>query len=97
MILITVMSPDASTVIGTSRHLAYQINKRAKKYCIVSGPAPAIIARLKKIYRWQIYLKVDPAIDPAGSSTKKILNNLIEPYERKSSNEIMIQVDVDPL
>lgn len=52
------------------------------------GPAPALIEKLKNIYRWQIFLK---------TSTNKLRNEILKPLLSLTLKNTKIIIDIDPI
>jgi primosomal protein N' len=96
-IQVLVSTAKMSDAINTARALSIEINKKAKKYCQVIGPAPALIPKMKNMYRWQVVLKLNFSTDPAGINTKSVLRKIIEPYIKKKKSDIRVIVDVDAI
>jgi primosomal protein N' (replication factor Y) len=96
-IQVLVSTAKMSEAINTARALSIDINKQAKKYCQVIGPAPAVIPKMKNMYRWQVVLKLNFSTDPAGINTKSVLRKIIEPYIKQKKSDIRVIVDVDAI
>ncbi len=97
MIQVVVSSVKMSEAIALSRKLAVIINRRIKNYAQVIGPSPAALSRVNNLFRWQIALKLNPKTDPNGQHSKKILQQVLEPYLSRRTADIHVTVDVDPL
>ncbi len=97
VIEIMVSAAEMSGAINTARQLAVGINKRAKQYCKVIGPAPAVIPKMKNLHRWQLTIKLNPGSDPNGKYTKEILRNFIKPQLFSANSNVHLSVDVDPI
>jgi primosomal protein N' (replication factor Y) len=71
--------------------------KKYSKWLKISSPTPAIIARLKGQYRFQILIKSDRQTDPGGKILRKaILDSYVE-FNRKSRyKDVRLIYDVDP-
>ncbi|NWG28233.1 MAG: primosomal protein N' [Ignavibacteriaceae bacterium] len=71
--------------------------KKFAKYLKISSPTPAIIARLKGQYRYQILIKSSKQTDPGGKILRKaILDSFVE-FNRKSRyKDVRLIYDVDP-
>jgi primosomal protein N' (replication factor Y) (superfamily II helicase) len=97
MIQILVTADKMGGAISNARYIAINLKKLASRYLTVIGPAPALISRMKNLYRWQVLLKLNPKTDPAGKHGKTIIKKIIEPLNRKNKNALRIIIDVDPL
>jgi len=63
----------------------------------ITHPIPAMIARLKGMYRFQLVIKSSRKIDPAGKILRTaILNSLVEFNKRSRYKDVRILYDVDP-
>lgn len=71
--------------------------KKFSKYLKIYSPTPAIIARLKGQYRYQILIKSSKQTDPGGKILRKaILDSFVE-FNRKSRyKDVRLIYDVDP-
>ncbi len=97
MIEVLISSVKMSDAIATSRQLGIGFHKRAKEYCNVIGPAPAVLPKMKNLHRWQITIKLNPNTDPTGKKTKKILRDFIKPQLFSRNSNIKVSVDIDPI
>jgi len=97
MIQLTLSGAKIGNVIGQARFLARQLARMARPYCMVVGPAPAVIGRMKNLYRWQVTVKLNPVTDPAGKHTKAVLRQLTAPLLKQRSDNLFLHIDVDPL
>ena len=75
----------------------YNELKKYSKWLKVSPPSPAIIARLKGQYRYQILIKSPKETDPGGKILRKaVLDSYVE-FNRKSRfKDVRLFYDVDP-
>ena len=75
----------------------YNEFKKYNKLLTISPPSPAIIARLKGQYRYQILIKSQRKTDPGGKILRKaILDSFVE-FNRKSRyKDVRLIYDVDP-
>lgn len=63
----------------------------------ITHPIPAMIARLKGLYRFQLVIKSSRKTDPAGKILRTaILNSLVEFNKRSRYKDVRILYDVDP-
>ena len=85
------------TLNQLSRDIVARLKIHSNDYYTIFGPAPAPVARLKNMYRWQILLKVDIQTDRSGKKVRKLLKSVLDQpvfYKKGSQN---IVVDVDPI
>ena len=97
LIQVLVVADKMGEAISNARLIAINLKKLASQYLTVIGPAPAVISRMKNLFRWQIILRINPKTDPVGKKGKKILKKVIEPMNRKNKKSLNIVVDIDPI
>jgi primosomal protein N' (replication factor Y) len=79
------------------RQSAEQIGKALHQQggsLIVLGPAPAVIGRINKMYRWHTIIKNRKADDPSSSRLRMVLRNALSTQVRRQN--VRVTVDVDP-
>jgi primosomal protein N' (replication factor Y) (superfamily II helicase) len=75
----------------------YNFLLQYKKGLRITPPSPAIIARLKKNYRFHILIKSNRKIDPGGSYLRNAVLNSFILYNQKSRyRNIRLYFDIDP-
>jgi primosomal protein N' (replication factor Y) (superfamily II helicase) len=62
----------------------------------ILGPAPAVIGKIKKLYRWHLLLRTPKNADPSGSITRQRLRAALS-AETSASRKVQLIVDVDPV
>jgi primosomal protein N' (replication factor Y) len=71
--------------------------KKFAKYLKISSPTPAIIARLKGQYRYQILIKSSKQTDPGGKILRKAILDSFAEFNRKSRyKDVRLIYEVDP-
>jgi primosomal protein N' (replication factor Y) len=63
----------------------------------VLGPAPAVISRINKHYRWHILIKNIKERDPSGSRLRRTLQETLLSPSAASAQGVRAFVDVDPV
>ncbi len=63
----------------------------------VLGPAPAVIARINKQYRWHIIIKNLKHLDPSGSLLRHSLHATLASFKPTRRKDTRLIVDVDPV
>ncbi|MGD9897601.1 MAG: primosomal protein N' [Calditrichaceae bacterium] len=96
IIQILVSAEKMNEAIDTARKIAVRLRRDARGNCEVIGPAPSVIPKVNKLYRWQVNIKLNPQTDPSGNRTKKILQKLMTPFYNNRQSGIQVVVDVDP-
>ena len=75
----------------------YNELKKFSKLITISPPSPAIIARLKGQYRYQILIKSSRKTDPGGKILRKaILDSFVEFNKKSRYRDVRLNYDVDP-
>jgi primosomal protein N' (replication factor Y) len=75
----------------------YNELKKYGKWLKISQPSPAIIARLKGQYRYQILIKSPKETDPGGKTLRKAIIESFTEFNRKSRyKDVRLVYDVDP-
>jgi primosomal protein N' (replication factor Y) len=85
-----------ATTTALAREITLKLRRARRGLFDITGPAPAPIAKIKRQYRWQSLLKIDPVKDPGGKRTKEIIDNVLMPYLRLKESNLKVIVDVDP-
>ncbi|MCX6151828.1 MAG: primosomal protein N' [Ignavibacteriales bacterium] len=68
-----------------------------KKGLRITSPLPAIIAKLKKNYRFHILIKSDRKIDPGGAYLRNaVLNSFIQYKQKSRYRNVKLYFDIDP-
>jgi primosomal protein N' (replication factor Y) len=75
----------------------YKELKKFGKWMKISSPAPAIIAKLKGQYRYQILIKSSKETDAGGKLMRKAIMDSFVEFNRKSRyKDVRLIYDVDP-
>ena len=75
----------------------YMQLSRYKKYLKITPAAPAVIARLKGNYRFQILIKSSKETDPGSKILRKAVLDSFSEFNRKSRfRDVRLIYDVDP-
>ena len=61
----------------------------------ILGPAPAVIGKINKNFRWHIVVKTSKTVDPSGSLTNARLRQAVDAAQN-STRRAHIVVDIDP-
>jgi primosomal protein N' (replication factor Y) len=61
----------------------------------ILGPAPAVIGKINKNFRWHIVLKSAKTVDPSGSLTNARLRQAVDAAQN-TARRTQIVVDIDP-
>ena len=64
----------------------------------IFGPSPSPLAKIQDKYRWQLIIKSDKKIDPAGKITRLHLQKALAAYKtKKQLRSVRITIDIDPI
>lgn len=75
----------------------YNELKKYNKWLKISQPIPAIIAKLKGLYRYQILVKSLRQTDPGGKILREAILNSYTEFNRKSRyKDVRLIYDIDP-
>ena len=61
------------------------------------GPAPAVIEKLNKLYRWHIILKDPKTKDPSGAQLRYALATALRAFEPHRRASVRLSIDIDPV
>lgn len=70
---------------------------RAITHPILLGPAPAVIGKIKKSYRWHIILKSRKEEDPGGGMLRRALQSALQSTEKERKRDVRLIIDIDPV
>jgi primosomal protein N' (replication factor Y) (superfamily II helicase) len=94
LVLVEFKGEDEAKVQQEAERFASRLAPRPE-YVDLLGPAPAVIGKIKRNYRWHILLKSAREQDPNGSDVRSVLRRAIEAAPVASAS-VRITVDVDP-
>ncbi len=60
------------------------------------GPAPAVIGRIDRKYRWHLILKCLKEDDPSGSAIREALHAALNTTAARRPGDVQLIIDVDP-
>jgi primosomal protein N' (replication factor Y) len=95
LVLVETRGEDEEEVRKLAERLAGALKKDLPPYELL-GPAPAVIGKINRQYRWHIVLKTMKGVDPSGGLTRdRILHALGAVQGRAMKTQAV--VDVDPV
>ncbi|HSQ76364.1 MAG TPA: primosomal protein N' [Bacteroidota bacterium] len=95
LVLVETRGEDEEEVRKLAERLGTQLKHDTSPYAVL-GPAPAVIGRINRQYRWHIVLKISKSIDPSGSLTHACIRQAIDTVQGRIKKTQVI-VDVDPV
>ena len=63
----------------------------------ILGPAPAVIGKIKKNYRWHVMVKSPKDRDPGGVTLRHALATAYKSGESHRQRDVRLIIDVDPV
>lgn len=98
LVLLRLSSPDPVAVQRTAKRIAEVLRPEDTEQTDYEllGPAPASIPRVARRYRWQILLKLSPALATA-SRQSEVPWQALEAARSLCPNSVSLTIDVDPL
>ncbi len=93
-----VLVETSGTMEEAVRQTAEQIGRalhREHGSMVVLGPAPAVIGKIKKMFRWHIVIKNNKSEDPSSSRLRAVLRTALSGQAWKRN--VRVSVDVDPV
>jgi primosomal protein N' (replication factor Y) len=97
IIKIGIHSSEMSNASRTATEVVRRLRRYRQEYFQIIGPAPAPLLRLKKQFRWQVIIKINPESDPSGRQSRKLLNTALGDLFSDNIKHSEIYVDVDPV
>ena len=95
LVLVRSLSKDESSGVRALLRLRRLLQQHTLQD--VLGPAPAVIARLKNLYRHQILIRSLRSEDPAGNRLRTAVRAALADYKRaKPEQSVHLELDVDP-
>jgi primosomal protein N' (replication factor Y) (superfamily II helicase) len=93
--LVEVKGGDDNKVRTLAEQIASRLRQLQGPYEVL-GPAPAVIGKIKKMFRWHLVVRTPKAQDPSGAQTRGHLQTAIGilPPNRR---DLQVIVDVDPV
>ncbi|MCK5573239.1 MAG: primosomal protein N' [Bacteroidetes bacterium] len=82
------------------RHTAERIGrllKMANGTFTVLGPAPAVITRVRRQYRWHTIIKNSREADPTGTRLRDALSGVLAALEKSHQRSVRVIIDADPV
>jgi primosomal protein N' (replication factor Y) len=94
LVLVETRGENEEEVRILAERMGTALKKDAPPYELL-GPAPAVIGKIKKHYRWHIVLKSSKTVDPSGTRTTARLRQAVEGLQ-SASRKAQVIIDIDP-
>jgi len=95
LVLVETRGEDEEEVRKLAERLGAALKQDAPPYALL-GPAPAVIGKINRQYRWHIVLKTAKGADPSGALTHARIHHATEAVKGRAKKTQVI-VDVDPV
>lgn len=95
LVLVETKGKDERKVRALAEEIGAAL-KTAGGTWLVLGPAPALIDRIKTLYRWHIIIKSPKQSDPSGATARHALREIVRTLGPQSKG-LQIIIDVDPV
>jgi primosomal protein N' (replication factor Y) len=96
LVLIELKGPDEARVQKAAESFARLLRPKEGTYVLL-GPAPAVVSRIQKQYRWHIILKSPKQLDGAGQLVRHSLEKARAEFERAGRRDVRLIIDIDPV
>ena len=71
--------------------------RRRNGFFSILGPAPAVLPRLRKQWRWHAIIKNSKEMDPSGARLRDVLREVLSALQKSPAAGVRLTVDVDPV
>jgi len=95
LVLVETRGEDEEHVREEAERFARALRKGGIRAALL-GPAPAVIGRIDRKYRWHIILKCPKEEDPSGAAVREVLHAAIRGTGPGRRADVRLIIDVDP-
>jgi primosomal protein N' (replication factor Y) (superfamily II helicase) len=96
LVLVETKGEDEEQVRELAERFAQHLKSNNGTFSVL-GPAPAIIGKINKQYRWHIIIKNLKRLDPSGALLRHSLHATIASFTPGRRKDVRLIVDVDPV
>jgi primosomal protein N' (replication factor Y) (superfamily II helicase) len=96
LVLVETKGEDEQKVQQLAEQFARHLKNNNGTFSVL-GPAPAVIAKINKQFRWHIIIKNLKQLDPSGSLLRHSLHATLASFKPSRSKDTRLIVDVDPV
>jgi primosomal protein N' (replication factor Y) (superfamily II helicase) len=93
LVLVETSGTNEDAVRQTAEQIGRALHRESSTLTVL-GPAPAVIGKINKMFRWHIIIKNSKADDPSSSRLRGVLRKALGGQARKRN--VRVAVDVDP-
>jgi primosomal protein N' (replication factor Y) len=95
LVLIESKGPDEEAVRKRLEHFTRLLRDTHGTFTVL-GPSPAVIGKIKDLYRWHTIIKNMKSQDPSGAQLRRVLRAVLTEQQRTRMKSVRLTVDVDP-
>ena len=96
LVLVETKGEDEDKVRELAEQFARHLKNNNGTFSVL-GPAPAVIGKINKLYRWHIIIKNLKHLDPSGSLLRHSLHATLASFKPSRRKDTRLIVDVDPV
>jgi primosomal protein N' (replication factor Y) (superfamily II helicase) len=96
LVLVETKGEDEEKVRELAEQFARHLKNNNGGFSVL-GPAPAVIGKINKQYRWHIIIKNLKQLDPSGSLLRHSLHATLASFKPVGRKDTRLIVDVDPV
>ena len=95
LVLVEARGPNEEHVRDEAERFARALREEGIRATLL-GPAPAVISKIDKKYRWHLILKCLKEEDPSGNAVREVIHRAMDKTAPRRKAEVQLIVDVDP-
>ena len=95
LVLVEARGPNEEHVRDEAERFARALREEGIRATLL-GPAPAVISKIDKKYRWHLILKCLKEEDPSGNAVREVIHRAMEKTAPRRKAEVQLIIDVDP-
>jgi primosomal protein N' (replication factor Y) len=94
-VLVEARGPNEEHVRDEAERFARALREEGIRATLL-GPAPAVISKIDKKYRWHLILKCLKEEDPSGNAVREVIHRAVDKTAPRRKAEVQLIIDVDP-
>ncbi|MDH3251683.1 MAG: primosomal protein N' [Ignavibacteria bacterium] len=96
LVLVESKGPEEDDVRRQLEHFTKLLQGANGSYTVL-GPSPAVIGKIKNMYRWHTIIKNLKTQDPSGSLLRRVLRKALATHGQMKRKSVRLTIDVDPV
>jgi primosomal protein N' (replication factor Y) len=96
LLLIETKGPDEEKVRAMAERIGVLLEPTSGNVAVL-GPAPAVIGKVNRQYRWHTIVKNSRESDPGGGRLRKAMENVVEAIRKSRQRSVRVIFDADPV